>query len=535
MIQIRDNAAVITLNRTQTIVRMVNSNVTYIIAPRANGKTFMIGDRIEHLNDVMPRSQILLASDTYARLHERIAPNILNYFRDEAGMIDDEDFVAFKKPPAHWTKPLYPLNKFDHVISFSSGMAICLASQNVPGSANAFNAQALIVDETKYMEEVTINTEILPALRGARKQFGHLPEYRSHWYFTDKYGQNIKWLLAKEKLSNEKIAQAIVAKQSKIFELEAKLQTVSSSATKVKIQHEINAIEEKLQLVRRNMVYFCEAEAYENLEVLGKKYYRDLKRDLGKNQYAVSIENENPDKVENTFYPTLYKKKHYHQVMNDTNEHQPLIAAMDYQWKITPMVVGQWGILPGREVESFNIVNNVHTIHPSFHTADDESGEQLSGGIQNTVQAFCEYYKNRGDKTIYYCFDHTAIGRRPDGKSFKDIAVEKWIENDWTVIEIDMGKAPEHHDKHEAFKKILEEDQVMFNDVRAWAVLKSIENAGTKKSGNKTKKDKDAEKKMNDPVEQTDYSDAFDMLIWAVLEMHLVESYQPAYAEMVMK
>jgi hypothetical protein len=128
-----------------------------------------------------------------------------------------------------------------------------------------------------------------------------------------------------------------------------------------------------------------------------------------------------------------------------------------------------------------------------------------------------------------------AKGRRPDGKSFKDTAVEKWIENGWTVIEMDMGKAPEHHDKYEEFKTLLESNMVMFNKLRGWAVLKSIEGAGAVKSGNKTKKDKSQEKKMNDRVDQTYYSDAFDMLIWAVLVMLLVEPYQPPHAEMALR
>jgi len=494
----------------------------------------MIGDRIEQLNDAMPRSQIILFSDTFKRLEERIVPNILSYFINDADMIEGEDFVCYKKPPDFWTKPLIPLKDFEHVISFSSGMALCLASQAVPGSANAYNAQALIVDEAKYMEEPVINTEVLPALRGNKKLFGHLPEYRSHWYFTDKYGRNIKWLLAKKRLSNDKLAQAIITKQYEIFELQAKLETVSSSATKDKILDTIAAIETKLQVIRRNMVYFCEAEAYENLDVLGKKFYRDLKRDLTKNEYEISIENKDPEKVENTFYPTLSKKDHYHQLMNDTNEHQPLIVAMDYQWKITPMVIGQWGILPGKEEETFNIVNSVHTFHPFFNKAEDD--EVKPGSIKNTVQAFCDYYKDRADKTVYYAYDHTATGRHSDSPCFKDIAIEKWNENDWTVIEVVIGKAPEQHDKHEEIKPLLESNVIMFNDVRAWAVLKSIENTGAIKSGNKTKKDKSQEKKLNnDPVEQTDYSDAFDMLVWAVLVMQLVEAYQPGFVDMSVK
>src|SRR5438874_11568334 len=112
MQQINAEAAHITPNKSQSKVKLVNANVCYFIAPRASGKTHAIGDRIEQLNDAMPRSQIILFSDTFKRLEERIVPNILGYFINEAFMIEGEDFVVFKKPPDHFEKPLIPLKEF---------------------------------------------------------------------------------------------------------------------------------------------------------------------------------------------------------------------------------------------------------------------------------------------------------------------------------------------------------------------------------------------------------------------------------------
>ncbi|HEX8356889.1 MAG TPA: hypothetical protein VF610_05750, partial [Segetibacter sp.] len=48
-------------------------------------------------------------------------------------------------------------------------------------------------------------------------------------------------------------------------------------------------------------------------------------------------------------------------------------------------------------------------------------------------------------------------------------------------------------------------------------VLTSMKNAGAIKSGGKTGKDKTKEKRQNDPIKQTDYSDAFDMQAMAVI------------------
>ena len=66
--------------------------------------------------------------------------------------------------------------------------------------------------------------------------------------------------------------------------------------------------------------------------------------------------------------------------------------------------------------------------------------------------------------------------------------------------------------------------EIMFNKVRcADTPLRSITNAGAYMSGKKTQKDKTQEKNLNnDPIDQTDGSDAFDGLVWGVLKMKLV-------------
>ena len=127
------------LHDSQAMIQIINANTTYCAWARGGGKTGGgIGPRILRISEVMPRCQILLFSDTYERLETRIVPNIINFLQDKLGLVEDVDFVKYKKPPEHWAKPLIPLDKFEKVISFSSGMALCLVSLRVEGSANAF-------------------------------------------------------------------------------------------------------------------------------------------------------------------------------------------------------------------------------------------------------------------------------------------------------------------------------------------------------------------------------------------------------------
>jgi hypothetical protein len=507
-----EDSKIIQLTPSQAKLKLVNANVTYALMPRGAGKTNALGDRVDHLSQIMPRSQILLYADTFKRLEERIVPNMLAFFANDIGLEEGVDFVSFKKPPDEWDKPIIPLKVFDHVISFSSGLALCLASQQVPGSANAYNAQAMLVDEAKYIKEEIINTEALPALRGAFDYFGHLPEYRSHWYFTDKYGANIKWLLAKKRLSDPNKIKAIISLQMEIIRLEQIIDS-SSLPTQIKYRKQLDTLLELANNHRREMVYYCDAPPYENIAHLGEKYFRDLKRDLSAYEYEISVENKDPNKAEHSFYPALNPVVHYHTEMEDTDTNQPLIIALDYNWRITPMVVLQFGKIPGSAYTTLNVVNAIHTLHPI-------------GGIELTVKRFAEYYKDHSKKHVHFIYDHTAVGKRPDGNTFSKIVMNTLNDLGWTFTDIYMGGAPEHNIKMESIKKFMVNQADMairINQIRCQPLITSIENAAAKSSMGKTHKDKSQEKNLKLPAEeQTDYSDAFDTPIWAILQMKLL-------------
>ena len=503
----------IKLNRSQALIKMVNANVTYVVGPRANGKTFSIGDRIEHLSEVMPRTQILLLSDTYERLETKVIPNILNYFV-EAGLVENEDYVTFKRPPEFFIKPLIPLKKFDRVISFRDGMALCLISGNTEGSANAFNAQALITDEAKFVKESHV-TAARKVLRGAFSLYGHLPEYRSQWFFTDKYpekGTNIKWIMAKRKLNNDNLVKAVTTLQYRIYELDVLIGNSPNDAVFYELKKEKTVIEEKLNRVRKEMVYFCEGLPYENIDNLGEKYYRDLRRDLKKYEYEIAIENRDPDVVENAFYPALNSRQHYHFNMDDVNPDKPLSIAFDYNWYITPMVVAQKGKINGNDFETINIVAGIHTL--------------ADGGIDATCKLFAETFKNHKTKKVNFIFDHTAVGRNPGREPYYVLVHKKLTELGWYVNDCYVGAASEYNIRFETIKKAMvkqNEGSLLFNKVRCEYLLLSLQQAGAIASGGVTKKDKSQEKNRNYPAEETtDYSEAFDCLLWGELQFNYI-------------
>lgn len=507
------------LNRSQALAHMVNANVTACLWPRAGGKTTGgQGPRVVHLSEVMPRSQVILFSDTFERIHDRIVPNILTFVENEMGLIEGQDYVSFKTPPDHFEKPLIKLNKHDHVVSFASGFRLCCASQKVSGSANGYNAQALIVDEAKFIKPGTITTEVLPAIRGANNYFGHLAEYRSQWYFTDKWSGDIGWLLKLRTHMKPKLISAVITMQAEILRLQEQMEQYTSTATQYQFKNRIIELELKLQKIRREMVYVSDAKPYENIENLGEKYYRDIKRDMSTLEFEIAILNHDPDKVEHSFYPAYVPVKHDYHLSNadDIVKDQAITVALDYQWRIVPLVAAQIGKIPGKEYSTTNIIAGVHSLFEENSTID------------KTVGLFCDLMKTSGYNynVVNYVYDHTAIGKSPAGKSFYQLVEEAFLTRGWTVNLVYIGKASDYAIRFAAIKNMFlkeGDNAIRFAYARTSFLRKAMQLAGATTSGGVTKKDKSKEKNLSVPAtETTDYTEALDQLLWGMLELKLV-------------
>jgi hypothetical protein len=98
----------------------------------------------------------------------------------------------------------------------------------------------------------------------------------------------------------------------------------------------------------------------------------------------------------------------------------------------------------------------------------------------------------------------------------------------WTVIEHYTGDAPDHEDKWREMKQWLIKQgdyAVMVNKNTCYQMILSIEQSPAKLVGGKTQKDKKTEKNINFPAEEsTHFSDAFDMILWAIFMYDIINS-----------
>ncbi|MEP7375544.1 MAG: hypothetical protein ABI675_19520 [Chitinophagaceae bacterium] len=508
------------LNRSQALIHIINANVTYFAGPRATGKTSGgIGPRVLHLSEIMPRSQIGLVNDTYERIEKSLLPGLEAYWNEELGLLPDVDYVINKKPPDHWTKPLYIPKKWDRVVSFASGFILAQISLAVEGSANGFNLQAVIGDEVKYWNEKKFKSEVKPAIRGGRKYFGHLAEFQSQWFFTDKYpskGANIYWVLDKKKECNQSHVDIVYTMQLEVYRLEKEMDAARRD-NNINVYYDrkrtIKEYETVLNEMRKDLVYYCDALPYENIDVLGGKYYRDQKRDLTTYEYDVAIENKDPDKAIKPFYPDLVDQIFYEDPF-DYDPNLPLIIALDYQFSIVPLCATQYKQLNDSAYTTLNFIQSFHVLEPE--------------GIEAVVDKFCKAFETHGTKVVYYTFDQTAIGRSLHGKSFKEIVIDCLTKNNWSVTDIYMGDTPDHDIKYEAIKKLLavtSDKAIRINKLRNESLVDSLKLApAVIDAKGKTRKDKSSEKENSGtpPEKATHYSDVFDQILWGALVLEIV-------------
>lgn len=382
---------IIQLNRPQIKVHLVNANNTYVLWGRATGKTNgAVGPRTVHLFNQMPGGQIGLIVPTYEMAFRTILPNIIGFWQNQMQLVEGEDFVFGTKPPDDWAKPIIPIKEFKYVVSFNSGSVMPIISLAVEGAGNGFSLQAVMGDEAKFFNEKKLK-EILRARRGCYTQFGHLPEFQSQWYFTDKYGGDIQWMLKKRELMKPAAINAVIKMQLHVNKLS--LQPGNDAL--------INHYNKLLTAARKNMVFVSEASAYENADILGEKFFKDQKEDSTDLEFKIAIGNEDPDKVENCFYHQL-GEQHYYSKHNDVDVNQPLIIAADYQWRISPIVQAQYNILPGADKVTLNFNYSCYVLHPEL--------------LEDAVDKWAFHNRYHINKLVYYVFDKTATEKSSTSK-----------------------------------------------------------------------------------------------------------------------
>jgi hypothetical protein len=492
------------------MVQMVQSNETWLLWGRGTGKTVGgIGPWMARVAEAMPGHLSGLFGKDFETLEKNILPKFIQGM-ELAGYYRDQHFVVGKRPPSRWPNCLYSIKRWDRTIAWHNGTVFQEISLFNKGSANAFDFQSGAFDEVKFMDPGQLEDEVYPTFRGYEKLFGHLPEYLSKIYATDKYADHvqIKWILNKRSRHDQRKVETVIRLQLHLNDLY--LMLPKAGRNKGKTMAAIRQIESHLRELRKDLVFVSEASARTNIENLGKRWLTDKRRTMAKYEYAVAIENEDPIKAEDSFYPSLTEESFYGpEVVIDVIPTQPFVIALDYQHSVTPLLVTQALQLIGQSKPSVNFVKEFYTTPPE--------------GISECIKQFCRYYTAHANKVAYYVYDATATGARQSAKRFKDIVIDELRRNGWHVVECYIGDPPDHFLKYQSIKRWMEgpDDQaylVKFNKAKCPKTEISMQGAGAIVVNGKTKKDKKYEQtnrfKSIDQTETTHFSDVVDQLLW---------------------
>lgn len=505
------------LNEAQAIALLVNAKKNWIVWGRGTGKTTgVIGPKSLELVHLMPGAKGMFIGKDYEQIRDRTLPPAMSAWSDMGYKMDKKWKQGRPKPS--WKLPIITPLQWDNYISWYNGSAIQLTSLTVKAAANGASFQWAVGDEAKFFDEAKLN-EALKAVRGLESRFGHLPEYGSYWFATDKWTQDIadiQWILKKREKMNPEAVKIVYSLQLEINRLREGYDLLLADGKKV-VDQQIKTIETIINPIRKKMVYFSEASARDNIMVLGDEYIESQKEDLEADEFDVAIDNEDPKNTRTGFYPTL-AEIHEYSSGSDVNPSKPLIIAPDYQAAISPILTAQYDLLPWERAATLNMTKQVFTKQPQ--------------SLTDAIALWSTTFKFMIDRTVYYVYDHTAVGRNPQQLPYYKLVIKELRKNGWSVVEINLGKAPDHDVKYEIIKDLYDVDkpsampEIRWNKLGCKDAHEAMKLAKTRVVNGLTKKDKrheDTNKYPKFPQEHaTHFTDCHDMIVWATHHLKMI-------------
>ena len=263
---------------------------------------------------------------------------------------------------------------------------------------------------------------------------------------------------------------------------------------------------------------------FDNLEILGEKFIRDMKRDLPPLIFQAAILNKRMRKIENGFYAAFEEKLHCYDSSDhsfleslgynlkkaqsvdcrhdgDIDKSKTLIIANDYNAAINSLACGQ---VIGKELRTLK----------SFFVKTPRK-------LKDVCEDWCDYYVYHPTKDVIFYYDSTAVYDSPlDAESFADTVCRVFTKRGWRVTAEYVGQPMKHTLKHMyidlAFKG---DDKYLFptfNRHNNDYLILAMEQAGVKIGRNGFEKDKSPEKEADTPEnpdeQKTHITDAWDTL-----------------------
>lgn len=509
------------LNRAQQIALALAAKIEIDLCSRRFGKSFgIVSRRIKRNVQFMPGSTGAFVASSFKQARTRTLPAALSGLY-EAGFRENVHYVIGKRPPVKlgYAKPLVPVQNFDDVVTFYNGAQMIIISQDVPMSSNSLTLDWVIGDEAKGLDYDKLKDETLPANGGTMRHFSDVPWHHGILFVSDMPTlKSANWLLNYREKATPEVNDTIMgllAERWKILN-DPEMEAAKRITRLGNLDYLINNL-------RREAVSYNEWSIFENIDVVGLQYVKDMKRDLPPLVFQTSILSKRVERLRDGFYPNFRESIHCYVSNNDTplrdigytaplgdygclldgdlDLKSPISIAFDYNANINWLVAGQRNGSTLRVLKSFYV--------------------KYQRKLRELVDDFCNYYRAQICKEVVFYYDTTALGSNyaVSDDDFKAVIIAQFNKHGWHVEQKFIGKPLPHNQKYmmidDGFKgsKGL---MPMFNKENNEALITAITLAEVEIGYGGFRKCKGGEKLQeseDDPLEyRTDGTDAFDTL-----------------------
>lgn len=456
-------------NPVQLKCQWIAANTSVMVCGRRTGKTDgMAAPFLLRCIQRMPGSTGGIVVPTFLHGLTNTIPGVIAVI-SRWGYREGLHFVVGRRPPEYFKSPIIKPSSYQHVISFYNGSVAILLSQDRSYAANSLTLSWLLIDEAKFIDFRKLKDQTIPANGGNKFFFGNRSANHAMMILSDMpQTKKGSWFLNYREKMDPRVIEAIEGQVCQIWKTRLKRDSLLREGKPVPdyLERTLRRLDRELNQLRSVAVYYRECSSIENIELIGEKYIRQMKRDLTPLTFRTSILCERLGVARDGFYSN-FTESHLYDASDfqflekvwgdnvatpdgdsrpdvkdilsaagsdkadaDVDPYAPICIGMDYNANINWIVAGQ---PQGRRL---NVIK-------SFYVKFERKLNEL-------VDDFCRYYMHHRNKTVIFYHDSTALGQNffINDKDIRAVVISRFEKWGWQVDDVYIGSPMRHDEKY---------------------------------------------------------------------------------------